>query len=172
MAHKLRSWLAFLLVLMFTGHFSVARGAGGPLPAVAASNSARAASSGNPGKVDANWDRDLFAIFREGPEPGKSVVAGVTPEAKKIVPLAPKKPVVPRELKLQGIVYSDPEHAAALVDGKVVRLGELVDGWRVHRITRHGLLLADPSGGREYELLASSARPLVRSCAVVTPNPE
>lgn len=167
MESKKLSWLAFLLLFPLLGHPQAAWADGGQVLAAASSKSAVAPSSGAPGKVAANWDRDLFAIFREGPELNKIAPTMVAPETKKISSLTSKKFAPPRELKLQGIVFSDEEHAAALVDGKIVRLGAIVDGWLVRRITRHGLLLEDPSGGREYTLLAGSTRAMVSSCAVV-----
>jgi len=167
MARKLLSCLVSLLLLQLVP-LSLVQAEAGSLPAAVVSKPENGARSGDAGKVDANWDRDLFAIFREGDEAGKSAPTAVGSSLKKsaAAAIAPKKFAVPRELKLQGIVFSDDGHATALVDGKIVRSGEMLDGWLVRRITRHGLLLEDNVGRREYELLAGSARAMVHSCAI------
>lgn len=172
MAYKSLVSLALLLVLQAAGHLQPAAADAGQVPAAAVGKPASAARAGESEKGGANWERDLFAIFREGPELDKNAASAVAPELQKIaaIPATPKKYAVPRELKLQGIVFSSEAQALALVDGKIVRQGEMVDGWLVRRITRHGLLLEDPVGRREYELLAGSERAMVRSRAIITPE--
>lgn len=168
MERKLWSCLVFPLLLQLLP-FPLALAEAGSTPAAAESKPVNGARAEDAGKVAANWDRDLFAIFREGAVVEKSSPIAVASGPKKGAPVvtAPKKFAVPRELKLQGIVFSDDGHASALVDGKIVRSGEMVDGWLVRRITRHGLLLEDNVGKREYELLAGT-RTMVHSCAVVS----
>lgn len=167
MERKLWSCLVFPLLLQLLP-FPLAPAEAGSIPAAAESKPVNGARVVDSGTVAANWDRDLFAIFREGAEVEKGSPVAAASGLKKgtAVAIAPKKFAVPRELKLQGIVFSDDGHATALVDGKIVRPGEMVDGWLVRRITRHGLLLEDNVGKREYELLAGSARAMVHSCAV------
>lgn len=174
------SCLVFVLLLS-VGSLQPASAKDASGSAVAASKPGIAARAGATEKVDVNWERDLFAIFREGSGAGKSASATGAPVVKKIallkeepvvrksepVVLEPKKLVVPRELKLQGIVFSDEESATALVDGKIVRQGEEVAGWRVSRITKRGILLEDRLGKREYELLAGSEKSMVSSSPVV-----
>jgi len=164
MGLKTLSSLVFLLLLPTTVHLQPCLADEGSVPVPGASQPGVSGSSKVNVQIGANWDHDLFAIFREGPV--------VAPELGKnaLVVAAPKKAAAPRELKLKGIVLADDGHASALVDGKIVRPGEGVDGWRVSRITRHSLLLEDPAGRREYELLAGSELAMVRSWASVAPE--
>ncbi|NTV12727.1 MAG: hypothetical protein HGA96_02145 [Desulfobulbaceae bacterium] len=169
---KSLSGIVLLLVLQATNHLQPALAAAGPLPAAAASKPGLVSRSGEAENVAANWDRDLFEIFREEPGMEKDMPLLVVPkraEAIKQSTIIKKSPPL-RALKLQGIVISDDEHAAALVDGKIVRPGEVVGGWLVRLITRHGLLVEGPDGKKTFELLADSARARVSSRAIVAPE--
>lgn len=157
MAFKVLACLVSLLVLPI---------AGPTMPALAA-------EAGTPGKGEANWDRDLFAIFREGAEPDEEETAEsetdweIVPTETTPVETSPE-PALP-ELKLRGIVIAG-ERAAALVDGKIVRPGEEIAGWTVSRIDAHALVVVGPEGEKEYQLLAGGGRARVSSQAIPAPE--
>jgi len=58
-----------------------------------------------------------------------------------------------QDLKLEGIVWSDaPESRFAMIDGRIVRKGESIEGFRVLRIEEDHVLLQSPDGSRKQRL--------------------
>lgn len=134
----------------------------GPLPAALAGEASAPAAVEDQGHDAADWNRDLFAIFRGDPEVKNSTGPGKPAKAAKTSGPLPGKVADQGTLLLQGIVASDGAFVA-LVDGRVVRTGETVSGWKVRRITRHGVMAEGPGGVREFELLAENPRARVSS---------
>jgi hypothetical protein len=74
------------------------------------------------------------------PVPAANMVTAA-PAAPVLAPApVPAKPVVP---KLQGIFY-DPAHPTAIVSGKTVHLGDVINGLRVKSISATTLVLVGP----------------------------
>jgi len=174
--------LVCLMILLVVGQPRPALAGDRPGLVGEASKRSAAANSGEAKKVDANWNRDLFGIFREEaelteneliaampkpkPVPAKVVQVAPVVEPKKSEPVkvVPKKVVKLKGLKLQGIVVVG-DHAAALVDGKIVRQGEVVEGWTVSRITRNSISALGQDEEREFELLVGSEKARVHAQA-------
>ncbi|HEY1173082.1 MAG TPA: hypothetical protein VGH19_17065 [Verrucomicrobiae bacterium] len=83
-------------------------------------------------------------------EPVVAVTTTPQPPVTKTEPVAPVKPAFP-ELKLQGIFYR-PNNPSALVSGKNVRIGELVQGAKVVAIERNKVVLEFKGERREMTL--------------------
>ena len=162
------SRLALLLPVVVLSQLPSASAAVGPAPAVMVGKSAIAGSAG---EDNANWDRDLFAIFRGEPEPNKGAPAVMVPRKNPPGVGTAVKSLELKEPKLQAIVVADDDRAAAaLVNGKIVRPGDQVGGWTVRRISRHGVLLGGPGGEKDYEVLAGRAQARVYSQVIVVPK--
>jgi hypothetical protein len=73
--------------------------------------------------------------------PTQAVITAVAPEPLPVVTnLAASPAKVPQPVRVQGIV-SDPVHPWAIISGKTVYVGDLVDGMRVTAISREAITL-------------------------------
>jgi hypothetical protein len=80
------------------------------------------------------WPRDPFMDMRRQPEP-------VVVEVQDSTPVAEPDPVV------ASILYS-PSRRLAMIDGRVVRAGDVVSGVRVVEILRNAVIVESALGGR------------------------
>lgn len=89
----------------------------------------------------------------------------VSPAADKIfLPRSPfiaqEKPVDEtwkKEIKVSGITFRD-QASTAIINGEVMRVGDQIDGWRVHQILRNQVVLSDGEQSFEIPLGGSTGK--------------
>ena len=88
-------------------------------------------------KTDPSWARDPFASTRQAPVPQAVATTAATPTT---------------ELVVRTILFS-PQRSLALVDGRIVKVGDRVGDGFVTEISRDAVVILTPSGERKRLVL-------------------
>ena len=93
------------------------------------------------------WQRDPFQ--RGGAKPAQTGKSQGAPIKAAIRPALPQ--AQPKDVSLQGIMQVDKKYFA-LINGRVVKAGDKLDGLVVEAVSRFGIVVRDESGRRRLDV--------------------